>query len=160
MSHFPRNPLPEEHAKTTADALQPVVAHLIDLALASKQIHWNLVGRQFLSVHEKLDEVTKTARKGSDTIAERMAQLGFSPDGRSKTLCGSAELSDTLPGDFIKVGDGLTQICDRLKKVNDVIAKARQITEESDPYVEDELIAINQQIDEQLWMFQAMEEGA
>ena len=156
MSFFPRNPLSEEHAETTADALQPVLVSLIDLALESKQAHWNVFGTQFLSVHEKLDEVVKTARDGADTVAERMAQLGFPPDGRAKVVAADAP-QPGHPDGFQNVPTTLTRVCDILLAVSQRLRKSIEVTGDTDPLTEDRLIAIGQEVEEHLWMLQAME---
>jgi len=48
---------------------------LLDLSLLAKQVHWNVVGPRFRSVHLQLDDVVTTARQHSDTVAERAAAL-------------------------------------------------------------------------------------
>ncbi len=159
MTFFPRNPLDDTQTHQVTEPLQQVLAALIDTALMSKQAHWNVFGTQFLSVHEKLDDVVASARKGSDTIAERMAQLGVSPDGRAQTLVAESPLA-SYPDGFQKVPKTLTLVCDRLfttvKTVRDAIAKVDDI----DPLVGDYLIAIGQELEEHLWMLQAMEKDS
>lgn len=52
-----------------------------DLHLTLKHVHWNVVGRNFISVHEMLDPQVALVRGFADTIAERIAALGGSPQG-------------------------------------------------------------------------------
>ena len=52
-------------------------------SLVAKQVHWNVVGPRFRSVHLQLDEVVDTARQHADTVAERASAIGVSPDGRA-----------------------------------------------------------------------------
>ena len=56
--------------------LQDTLVELTDLALQGKQLHWNLVGRGFKSLHEQLDEVVGTARAASDDVASGPSTLG------------------------------------------------------------------------------------
>ncbi len=156
MTFFPRNPLSKEHAKATADALQPVLVSLIGLALEAKQAHWNVFGTQFLSVHEKLDEVVASARSGADTVAERMAQLGVSPDGRAKVVAAEAP-QPGYPDGFQNVPTTLKQMCDILLAVSQRLRESIEAVGDVDPLTEDQLIAIGQEIEEHLWMLQAME---
>ncbi|MEM1013250.1 MAG: DNA starvation/stationary phase protection protein [Planctomycetota bacterium] len=157
MNPITRNPLSEEHAKTVGSCLQMMLPKLTDLGLAAKQLHWNVVGAEFLSVHEKLDEVVDTARNGADTVAERMVQLGQPADGRANKVVEDGKLSESLPTGFVSVPDGLTLICDRLIDAVKTNRRAIEGVGELDPLTEDHLIAIGQELEEQLWMLQAME---
>ena len=157
MSTFKRNPLSDDAAKTVCSCLQETLPVLTDLAISAKQIHWNIVGKQFLSVHVKLDEVVKTARDGADVVAERMVQLGHAADGRANIVAEHGGLSSDLSKDFMDVQAGLTAICDRLLKTSQQLRKAIDGVGDLDPMTEDYLIAMNQEIEEQLWMMQAME---
>ena len=53
----------------------------IDLQLTLKHIHWNVVGPNFISVHEMLDPQVDAVREMTDTAAERIASLGGVPVG-------------------------------------------------------------------------------
>ena len=159
MSFFPRNPLNPEAATTVTQCLQDTLVTLIDLALQGKQAHWNVYGSQFLSVHEKLDEVVASARNGGDTLAERIVQLGRPADGRAGTVSSASPLP-AYPDGMQSVPETLTAICDRLKQVSDLMYDAIRTCEEPDPLTGDYLIAINQELNEHLWMLQAMEKSA
>lgn len=159
MSFFERNPLSDNNAKHVAGELQNVVVNLIDLSLSGKQAHWNVYGPQFLSVHEKLDEVVATARKGSDALAERIVQLGHAPDGRAKTIANDTPLSQAS-ADFETVGKTLAYVADNLLTTAKTIRAAQEKVGDIDPLSEDMLIALGQEIEEHLWMFQAMEKDA
>ncbi len=53
----------------------------IDLQLTLKHIHWNVVGPNFISVHEMLDPQVDAVREMTDAVAERIASLGGVPLG-------------------------------------------------------------------------------
>lgn len=156
MSFFPRIPICEESANQVTTSLQQVLVDLIDLGLVSKQAHWNVHGQQFLSVHEKLDAIVESARAGADTIAERIVQLGASADGRAKTVESQSHL-ETYPESFQDVPDTLKLVCDRLLTTAQRLREAIEKVGELDPLTEDYLIAIGQEIEEHLWMMQAMQ---
>ena len=46
-----------------------------------KQLHWNITGEGFRSLHLYLDDVVDIAREASDEIAERMRALQVVPNG-------------------------------------------------------------------------------
>lgn len=54
---------------------------LIDLELTLKHIHWNVVGPNFIAVHEMLDPQYAAVSAMADAVAERIAALGGSPNG-------------------------------------------------------------------------------
>ena len=71
---------PETAAKVR-DRLQQRLVALIDLELTLKHIHWNVVGPNFIGVHEMLDPQVAAVREMVDEVAERIATLGGSPVG-------------------------------------------------------------------------------
>lgn len=73
--------LEPEKAQQVAERLQQRLNSLIDLQLTLKHVHWNVVGANFIAVHEMLDPQVDATRAMSDDIAERIATLGFEPHG-------------------------------------------------------------------------------
>lgn len=70
--------------RTSAELLQIMqerLSALLDLQLTLKHIHWNVVGVNFIAVHEMLDPQVEAVRAMSDAVAERIATLGGSPNG-------------------------------------------------------------------------------
>lgn len=68
-------------AQKVADTLAYRLVSMIDLQLVLKHVHWNVIGREFLTVHEMLDEQVAAVRDMSDELAERIATLGAEPNG-------------------------------------------------------------------------------
>ncbi len=64
-----------------AKTLQQRLVALLDLALTIKHIHWNVVGPNFISVHEMLDPHFQGVQTMVDDLAERIATLGGVPSG-------------------------------------------------------------------------------
>ena len=73
--------LDEERAGAAITILQERLAALLDLQLTLKHIHWNVVGINFISIHEFLDPQVDSVRAMSDAVAERIATLGGEPLG-------------------------------------------------------------------------------
>ena len=71
---------PEQGAEV-GSILQDRLNALNDLALTLKHVHWNVVGRNFIAVHEMLDPQIDAVRTMVDDVAERMATMGVPPLG-------------------------------------------------------------------------------
>ncbi|MFB7933482.1 MULTISPECIES: Dps family protein [Streptomyces] len=149
-----KSPLSDASLKTVSEALQGALVDLVDLALVAKQIHWNVVGPRFRSVHLQLDEVVDTARKYSDTVAERAAALGVSPDGRAATVAVGSGIGVTPEGWV----DDTTAVGTLVEALGAVIARMRERVEttgEPDPVSQDIFIGITADLEKHHWMFQA-----
>ena len=149
-----KSPLSDADLKTVSEALQGALVDLVDLSLAAKQIHWNVVGPRFRSVHLQLDEVVDTARLHSDTVAERAATLGVSPDGRAATVAGSSGVGK-VPEGWVKDTDAVGTLVDALGAVITRMRARVESTAEADPVSQDIFIGITADLEKHHWMFQA-----
>ncbi len=71
----------EKASLRSIEMMQERLVALLDLALTLKHIHWNVVGMNFIAVHEMLDPQVDSVRLMSDKMAERIATLGGEPRG-------------------------------------------------------------------------------
>ncbi|MGW6395653.1 Dps family protein [Streptomyces sp. NPDC055103] len=149
-----KSPLSESDLKTVGHALQGALVDLVDLALVAKQVHWNVVGPRFRSVHLQLDEVVDTARLHSDTVAERASALGVNPDGRSATVASSSAIG-TVPEGWIKDGEAVQILVAALGAVITRMRERIGATGEPDPISQDILIGLTGDLEKHAWMFQA-----
>lgn len=78
--------LEREDAATVVQTLDERMVSLIDLSLTLKHVHWNVVGPNFISVHEMLDPQVDEVRLMTDALAERIATLGGTPVGTPAAL--------------------------------------------------------------------------
>lgn len=81
-------------AAPVVDLLAQRLTGTIDLQLVLKHVHWNVVGREFLTVHEMLDEQVVVVREMTDEIAERIATLGGVPDGNAGAVVANRSWDD------------------------------------------------------------------
>ncbi|MER6013530.1 Dps family protein [Streptomyces bluensis] len=149
-----KSPLPEADLKTVSEALQGALVDLVDLSLVAKQIHWNIVGPRFRSIHLQLDEVVATARTHSDTVAERAATLGVSPDGRAGTVSATSGIGK-VPDGWVKDTDAVGTLVDALGAVITRMRQRVRSTAEPDPVSQDIFIGITADLEKHHWMFQA-----
>jgi len=73
--------LSDDNATTTISILQDRLAAYNDLSLTLKHVHWNVIGPNFIAVHEMLDPQIDLVRGYADEAAERIAALGGAPLG-------------------------------------------------------------------------------
>ena len=78
--------LDEATAEQARTVLQERLVALTDLHLTLKHIHWNVVGENFIAVHEMLDPQVDVVRLAADDIAERIAAMGGQPVGTPGAL--------------------------------------------------------------------------
>lgn len=78
--------IPSTEAVSLIDTLQERLSALNDLHLTLKHIHWNVVGPNFIGVHEMLDPQVTLVRGYADVLAERIATLGGSPRGTASAI--------------------------------------------------------------------------
>ena len=149
-----KSPLSDAHLKTVAEALQGALVDLVDLALVAKQIHWNVVGPRFRSVHLQLDEVVDIARTHSDTVAERASALGVPPDGRAATVAAGSGIGAVSEG-WVKDADAVGTLVDALGAVIGRMRERVAATGDADPVSQDLFIGITADLEKHHWMFQA-----
>ncbi|MFJ2257435.1 Dps family protein [Streptomyces sp. NPDC087844] len=149
-----KSPLSDASLKTVSEALQGALVDLVDLSLVAKQIHWNVVGPRFRTVHLQLDEVVDTARLHSDAVAERASTLGVPPDGRAATVANSSGIGP-VKGGWVKDTDAVGALVDALGAVIGRMRQRVEATGEADPVSQDVFIQITADLEKHHWMFQA-----
>ncbi len=153
-----KSTLTDEARKIVGDALQGTLVDLLDLSLVAKQVHWNIVGPRFRSVHLQLDEVVSTARTYADTAAERAAALGVSPDGRAETVAKTSGL-ETVKDGWINDKDVVDIMVAGIGAVIVRVRERIQATDTPDPVTQDLLIGLCADLEKHHWMFQAENVG-
>src|SRR6202023_932128 len=79
------------------ELLNARLADVIDVALLTRQAHWNLKGPRFIGIHEMLDGCRTQIDDDVDTMAERVAQLGGTALGTTQTVAKGTTLPPYPP---------------------------------------------------------------
>jgi len=148
------SPLPEADKKSTGAVLQATLVDLIDLSLIAKQAHWNVVGKNFRSVHLQLDELVAIARQYVDEVAERANTIGVSPNGKPRTVVENSGLP-SYPDGWLSDEKTIDAIVETLDALIKKLRKGIDETDKSDLVTQDLLIEITREVEKAHWMWQA-----
>ncbi len=136
------------------------LADTIDLFTQTKQAHWNVKGLDFFQVHELLDDLAKTVRKQSDTIAERATALGGVALGTARMSAESSTLSE-YPVDTFDVPAVLNAVAERYAAYAASTRAAIKCSEELDePTTADMFTEVSREIDEALYFLESHLQGS
>lgn len=87
-----------DQAEQVIKILQRRLHSYNDLQLTLKHVHWNVVGPNFIGVHEMIDPHVDEVRAMADAAAERIATLGGSPSGTPGDLVAERDWADYQVG--------------------------------------------------------------
>ncbi|WP_372761434.1 DNA starvation/stationary phase protection protein Dps [Pseudoalteromonas sp.] len=158
-AHFTAPGMSNEAAEKTIATLDNRMVALLDLQLTLKHIHWNVVGPNFIGVHEMLDPQVEVIREMTDTIAERIATLGGVPVGTPQSIV------ERRTWDEYPIGKGLaTDHLGALDKVysgiNSDHRNAINTLAELDPVSEDMITSQLGELEQFQWFVRAHIESA
>lgn len=151
--------LSPQQCEELAGILQERLSAYNDLHLTLKHVHWNVVGPNFIGVHEMLDPQVELVRGYADAVAERIAALGGSPRGtigaisKDRTWDDYGLGRDTVPAHLAAldlVYNGVIEDC----------RKAIERAGELDPITEDLLIGQTAELEQFQWFIRAHLENA
>lgn len=135
-------------------ALQPILTDLITLGRVLKQLHWNVTGPHFRSIHLHLDEIYAIVDAGIDEVAERMTATGHSPDGRIREVAAKSEIEDA-PAGFLADQRVLLLASHALKQTSELIRSRCEAIEDVDVVTADLLHQIVLDLEKHHWMLEA-----
>jgi starvation-inducible DNA-binding protein len=159
MTQFTVPGMSEKQGGEVADLLQKALSRYNDLHLTLKHVHWNVVGPNFIGVHEMIDPQVELVRGYADEVAERIATLGRSPLGtpgaiiNDRTWDDYSVERDTAAAHLAALDLVYTGVIEDTRKSIDRI-------EDLDPVTEDMLIAHAAELEKFQWFVRAHLENA
>ena len=150
-----QNDLSSNTKNASIELLNARLADSIDLALLTKQAHWNIKGPQFIALHEMIDGFRTEIDGHVDTMAERVVQLGGTALGTTQTV-GKASSLPPYPTDIHQSKDHLAALIERYgKAANLVRAAIDQADEVGDADTADIFTNFSRALDKSLWFLEA-----
>lgn len=159
MTQFTIPGLTDKQGARLAELLQKQLSTYNDLHLTLKHIHWNVVGPNFIGVHEMIDPQVEAVRGYADEAAERIAALGASPQGTPGAIVKDRTWDDYSVGRDC-VQSHLAALDLVYTGVIEDIRKAIAETEELDPVTQDILIEHAAHLEKFQWFVRAHLESA
>ena len=154
-AHHTANDLNANAKQIAMELLNARVAEGIDLALLTKQAHWNLKGPQFVAVHEMLDGFRGQIDTHVDTMAERVVQLGGTALGTTQAVAKSSALPP-YPIDIYAIKDHLAALIERYGAVANALRRSiDEAAEAGDADTADIFTAASRDLDKALWFLEA-----
>lgn len=149
------NNLSSNTKTASINLLNARLAEAIDLALLTKQAHWNIKGPQFIALHEMFDGFRTEIDTHVDTLAERVVQLGGAALGTVQTVAKATSLAP-YPTDIHQSKDHLAAMIERYgKAANAVRAAIDEADEAGDADTADIFTAYSRALDKSLWFLEA-----
>lgn len=153
--HVTQNNTPDNTKSISIEALNARLADLIDLALITKQAHWNLKGTQFIGVHEMLDGFRDSIDDYADTVAERAVQLGGTAYGTVQEVTKKTSVAP-YPTDIYRIADHVAALIDRYAVVANNVRQSLKVTDEAgDDDTADVFTEVSRGLDKHLWFLEA-----
>ena len=138
---------------TIADRLNQVVADSYGLLGQIHLAHWNVEGRQFLSLHELFQTQYEELFVGIDEIAERVRSLGKYTEGGIKRLGEMSRVPEGPSATKVPENEWISSIILGHETVIQSCLECRDHAGESgDKETEDLMIARNQVHQKAVWM--------
>ncbi len=131
------------------------LADAIDLALLTKQAHWNIKGPQFIALHEMFDGFRTEVDGHVDTMAERVVQLGGTALGTTQVVAKASTLAP-YPTGVTSTRDHLDALIERYASVANATRAAIDTADRAgDKDSADILTGVSRGLDKALWFLEA-----
>src|ERR1700709_834141 len=159
MAQFTIPGLTDKQGARLAELLQRQLSTCNDLHLTLKHIHWNVVGPNFIGVHEMIDPQGEAVRGVAHAVAERSAALGASPQGTPGAIIKDRTWDDYSVGRDCVLAH-LAALDLVYTGVNEDTRKGIHTLEDLDPVSQDMLIGHAAELEKFQWFVRAHLESA
>lgn len=138
------------HAKS---ALNQQVANYGVLFVKLHNYHWYIKGPDFLTLHEKLEELYTWVAEQYDVVAERLLMNNGTPSATLKEYLEQTTLEEAKSG--LSADEMIDSVIQDFQQVRKEMLDAIEHLEAQDVTVEDDLLGQAKEIEKQIWMLRA-----
>jgi starvation-inducible DNA-binding protein len=149
------NDIPKKARVELTALINQRLADVIDLQLQLKQAHWNVKGPNFIGLHELFDKIAEEVEDYTDTVAERIVQLGGIAEGTVRTAANRSRIEE-YP---LTIADGAAHVEAVAKALSTFGHEVRMTIDEAnaldDADTADIFTEVSRGIDKWLWFVEA-----
>jgi starvation-inducible DNA-binding protein len=138
------------HAKS---ALNQQVANYGVLFVKLHNYHWYIKGPDFLTLHEKLEELYTWVSEQYDVVAERLLMNNGTPSATLKEYLEQTTLEEAKSG--LSADEMIDSVIKDFQQVRKAMLDAIEHLEAQDVTVEDDMLGQAKEIEKQIWMLRA-----
>lgn len=150
-----RNDLGENAKKVSVNVLNGTLVDTIDLTNCVRMAHWTLRGSNFIGLHTMLEGFYNELFATADEVAERLVQIGGTPDGTSQ-LVGEKTRLPAYPQQTTASMEHVKELADRFANLAKSVREGIDATDEAgDADTADLLTGLSRDLDKKLWMLEA-----
>ncbi len=150
-----KNTLQTTARQTAIELLDGLVACTTDLALAARQAHWNVRGKQFLALHDLFGRISDELNRHTDVMAGRAAAIGGIPRCTAQSVVAATKLKPYPIFGF----DGVDHVEELARRMAVLSAEIRQailtIEGQRDPVTAHHLVDTGAAVDHLLWLLES-----
>ncbi|MBR0674170.1 DNA starvation/stationary phase protection protein Dps [Neoroseomonas soli] len=153
--HATRNDLGANAREVSVGVLNAALADAIDLTNGVRMAHWTVRGPQFAALHALFETFYDQLGGTTDEIAERVVQLGGTPDGTTQ-LVGAKSRLEPYPAGLRDGMDHVKALAARYAALaKEVRAGIAATGDAGDADTSDLLTGFSRTLDKGLWMLEA-----
>lgn len=120
--------------------------------------HWNVKGKEFFTVHAKLEEYYDEVNEQIDELAEHILTLGYQPLGTLQDYLNNTELAEAKNE---KISENLvfTNVKEDIKIILEKVKQIKQTSDDKEVYITSALMDdYMKAYSKTLWMINQMQE--
>lgn len=149
------NDLGENAREVSVGVLNATLADAMDLTNGVRMAHWTVRGPQFAALHALFETFYDQLGEATDEIAERVVQLGGTPDGTTQII-GEKSRLDPYPAGLRDGMDHVKALAARYAALAKTVREGIGATDEAgDADTADLLTGFSRTLDKALWMLEA-----